>query len=287
MKRKLISILGVFIILITVSGCEIRRDSMENIDIYTTSYPIEFITETLYGQHSSIHSIYPDGVDVNDYTLTNKQIRDYSESELFIFNGLSKEKNYVTKMRENNENLKIIDTTLAMEYTNGIEELWLDPSNLLMMAQNVKTGFNEYINNYYLNNDISKNYEQLKIDASNLDAKIKQTVSNSEIKTIVAADNLFKYLEKYGLTVYSLENNDEKTVSEVKRLINNGDINYIFIKENEDVSSNVQDIIDETGVETLSWHTLSNITEAQRNANQDYFDLMNENIEALKNELYN
>ena len=190
-------------------------------------------------------------------------------------------------MRENNENLKIIDTTLSMEYTNGIEELWLDPSNLLMMAQNVKTGFNEYINNYYLNNDISENYEQLKIDASNLDAKIKQMVANSETKIIVAADNLFKYLEKYGLTVYSLEDNNEKTIGEVKNLISNGDINYIFIKENEDISSSVQDIIDETGVETLSWHTLSNITEAQRNANQDYFDLMNENIETLKNELYN
>ncbi len=287
MKRKLISVLGAFIILVTVSGCEIRRDSMEDIDIYTTSYPIEFITETLYGEHSTVHSIYPDGVNIDEYELTNKQISDYSESKLFIFNGLSKEKNYVTKMRENNENLKIIDTTLSMEYTNGIEELWLDPSNLLMMAQNVKTGFNEYINNYYLNNDISENYEQLKIDASNLDAKIKQTVANSETKIIVAADNLFKYLEKYGLTVYSLEDNNEKTIGEVKNLISNGDINYIFIKENEDISSSVQDIIDETGVETLSWHTLSNITEAQRNANQDYFDLMNENIETLKNELYN
>lgn len=289
MFKKIISLFGILIILGSVSGCDIKRDSMEDIDIYTTNYPIEFITKRLYGEHSNVHSIYPDGIEINDYKLTNKQIRDYSNSDLYIFNGLSNEKDYVTKMRENNKNLKIIDTTLSMEYTNGIEELWLDPSNLLMMAQNVKTGFEEYINNYYLNNDINNNYEKLKIEASNLDAKIKQTIVNSENKIIVASDDMFKYLEKYGLTVYSLDSDSvtSKTISDVKSLINNGTIDYIFIKENVDLNKTVKDMINSTSVETLSWHTLSNITEAQRNANQNYFDLMNENIETLKSELYN
>ena len=223
MFKKIISLFGVLVILGSVSGCDIKRDSMEDIDIYTTNYPIEFITKRLYGQHSNVHSIYPDGIEIKDYKLTNKQIRDYSDSDLYIFNGLSNEKEYVTKMRENNKNLKIIDTTLSMEYINGIEELWLDPSNLLMMAQNVKTGFEEYINNYYLNNDINNNYEELKIEASNLDAKIKQTIVNSENKIIVVSDDLFKYLEKYGLTVYSLDSDSvtNKTISDVKHLINN------------------------------------------------------------------
>ncbi len=289
MLKKIISVLGSLVILFTLSGCDIKRDTMDEIDIYTTSYPIEFITKRLYGDHSTIHSIYPDGIEINDYKLTNKQIKDYSDSDLYIFNGLSKEKDYVTKMRENNKNLKILDTTLSMEYLNGPEELWLDPSNLLMMAQNIKTGFKEYTNNYYLNNDINENYEKLKIEASNLDAKIKQTVANADIKAIVVSDDLFKYLEKYGLTVYSLDPDSvtSKTISDVKSLINNGDIDYIFIKENEDLSKTVKDIVAETGVQTLSWHTLANITETQRNANEDYFSLMNENIEALKNELYN
>ncbi len=289
MIKKIIGVLGLITILFCISGCDIRRDTMDDIDIYTTNYPIEFITKRLYGEHSTIHSIYPDGIEINDYKLTNKQIKDYSDSDLYIFNGLSNEKDYVTKMRENNKNLKILDTTLSMEYINGPEELWLDPSNLLMMAQNVKTGFKEYTNNYYLNNDISENYEKLKVDASNLDAKIKQTVSNSDNKIIVASDDLFKYLEKYGLTVYSLDNNSvtSKTIEDVKKLINDGTINYIFTKENEDLNKITKNIIKETGVKTLSWHTLSNITEAQRNANEDYFSLMNENIEALKNELYN
>ena len=289
--KKTFGIVIATALIFTLSGCSFKRDNMEDIDIYTTNYPVEYITQRLYGDHSTIHSIYPDGVDINDYKLTNKQIKDYSNADLYIFTGLSeKEKGYVDNLRSNNKNLKILDTTLSMEYTNGIEELWLDPSNFLMMAQNIKKGFKEYISNYYLNNDINQNYERLKVEASNLDAKIKQTVSNAESKTIVASDDMFKYLEKYGLTVYSLENNSNltsKTIEDVKNLIKDNKIHYIFIKENEEVSKTIKDLIEGTNVETIEWNTLTNITENQRNENEDYFTIMNQNIEALKNELYN
>ena len=286
--KKISSILILLCLVMSLAGC-IKRDSMEDITIYTTNYPTEYITKRLYGEYSTIKSIYPDGININNYKLTDKQIQDYSNSDLFIFNGLSNEKNYVDKMRKDNKDLKIIDTTLSMEYTNGPEELWLDPSNFLMMAQNIKTGFGEYIDSYYLNSKIEENYEELKIEASNLDAKIKEVISNGNSKTIVASSNLFKYLEKYGLTVYSLDedNSDVNAVyRDVKNMINNGEIKYIFVTSNEDSSSTVKQLIDETNVQTQDWNTLSNLTEIQRTENEDYFTLMNSNLELLKNELY-
>ena len=286
--KKISSILILLCLVMSLAGC-IKRDSMEDITIYTTNYPTEYITKRLYGEYSTIKSIYPDGININNYKLTDKQIQDYSNSDLFIFNGLSNEKNYVDKMRKDNKDLKIIDTTLSMEYTSAPEELWLDPSNFLMMAQNIKTGFGEYIDSYYLNNKIEENYEELKIEASNLDAKIKEVISNGNSKTIVASSNLFKYLEKYGLTVYSLDedNSDVNAVfRNVKGMINNGEIKYIYIIANEEVNDTVQKLIDDTGVQTQDWNTLSNLTEVQRTENEDYFTIMNSNLELLKNELY-
>lgn len=289
MIKKLTSILLIGIFVITLSGCDIKSDTMENIEIYTTNYPIEYITQRLYGDHSTINSIYPNGIKIDDYNLTNKQITDYSDSDLYIFNGLNeKEKSYVNKMRNKNNNLKIIDTTLYMEYDEAIEELWLDPSNFLMMAQNIKKGFGEYIDNYYLNNDIDKNYENLKIEASNLDAKIKSTVEKADNKTIVATSNMFKYLEKYGLTVYTLEGGiNSKDIEKVKTLIYNNKIKYIFTKDNEELSSDIKYLIKGTNIKTESWYSLTNISEDKRNSNADYFTIMNENIDALKSELYN
>ena len=48
-KLKLIILLGV--ILTTLTGC-IKKDDYDNITIYTTVYPIEYITDYLYGSHS-------------------------------------------------------------------------------------------------------------------------------------------------------------------------------------------------------------------------------------------
>ena len=286
--KKIVNLFILFVLAFSLSGC-LKRDNMEDISIYTTNYPSEYITQRLYGDYSDIKSIYPDGVNIKDYKLTNKQIEDYSKADLFIFNGISDEKDYVEKMRKDNGDLKIIDTTLSMEYTNGIEELWLDPSNFLMMAQNIKTGFGEYIDSYYLNNKIEENYEELKIEASNLDAKFKETVSNGNSKIIVASSNLFKYLEKYGITVYSLDesNTDVNAIyRQVLNLANDGSIKYIFTIANEKSNSTVQNLLDNTDLEAVEWHTLSILTEEERSENEDYFTLMNSNLELLKNELY-
>ena len=286
--KKLITLLLITTSILT-SGC-LKRDNLENIEIYTTSYPIEYITNRLYGEHSTVKSIYPDGVIIDSYELTDKQIKDYSNSSLFIFNGLAPEKKYVAPMFEHNKKIKIIDTTLSMDYENYIEELWLNPSNFLMLAQNIKIGFNEYINNHYLKNDIDEKYEELKVEVSNLDAKIKLMVESSTNKTIVVSDDLFKFLEdKYGLTVISLEENDnltDKTKADVINLINSGKISYIFTTQNKEINNTVNEIKEQTNVELVELKTVTNLTEEERKNKDAYFTLMNYNLELLKQELY-
>lgn len=286
--KKLFNVLVLTLLVFGLTGC-LKRDNMEDITIYTTNYPTYYITKRLYGNFSDVKSIYPNGVNIDDYSLTNKQIKDYGNSDLFIFNGLSKEKKYVTDMRKQNKNLKIIDTTLYMEYNYDMNELWLDPSNLLMMAQNIKSGFKEYIDSYYLNSKISSNYESLKVETSNLDAKIKDIVSNGNSNVIVTSNNMFKYLEKYGLTVYVLNESDSNidiTINEVRKLIKEGKIKYIFIKNDEEENETIKNLVSSTGVTVQKWHTLANISETEKSENQDYFKIMNDNLELLKNELY-
>lgn len=276
------------ILLSTMTGC-FKRDDLEGIEIYTTAYPIEYITDRLYGSHSTIKSIYPDGVDISKYNLTKKQMKDYSKSSLYIFNGLSKEKDYVIPMVNENKNIKIIDTSLSMEYNNEMEELWLDPSNFLMLAQNIRNGLKEYINNHYLKNEIEENYDQLRIDVSNLDAELKLISQSADNPTIVVSNDVFKFLEKYGFTVISLEENSnltEKTVADVKAMIKSGSVHYIFTKENEEVNSTMAKLQKQTAVQFLTFHSISNLTEIERNEKKDYLSLMNENLELLKNELY-
>lgn len=287
--KKYIKLLIISFIVINLTGC-FKIDTMDDIDIYTTVYPIEYITNRLYKDHSTIYSIYPNGIDISNYQLTQKQIKDYSKANLFIFNGLDEEKNYVTNFFENNKNIKIIDSAQSMEYTNDVEELWLDPSNYLMLAKNIKNGLEDYIDNHYLLEEINNNYEQLKIDLSNIDAKIKNLNAKADNKTIVVSSDLFLFLEKYGFEVISLEENDnlnEKTINRVKTMIKNNQINYIFLKQNEEVNNTINSIKDETNVELITIHSISNLTDAERDEKKDYITIMNDNIDLLKTELYN
>ena len=121
--KKIFNYFLLIIVLFSLTGC-LKRDSMENISIYTTNYPTYYIVDRLYGDFSDVKSIFPNGSNINDYNLTTKQIKDYSKANLFVFNGLSNEKKYVSKMRKNNKNLKIIDTTLYMEYSYDWLVVW-------------------------------------------------------------------------------------------------------------------------------------------------------------------
>lgn len=276
------------ILSLTLVGC-FKRDNFEDIDIYTTAYPIEYITNFLYGEHSTIHSIYPNGVNISTYKLTEKQIKDYSKSSLFVFNGLSKEKDYVIPMVEQNTNLKIIDTSLTMEFEHGIEELWLNPSNFLMLTQNIRNGLKEYINNHYLKNDINDKYDELKVKISEIDAELKLMAESSDNKTIVVASDIFQFLEKYNFNVISLEENEnltEKKIIDVENMIYKGEIDYIFLPDNMEETNTIKMIKANTNVEIAKLYTLSNLTEEQITAKKDYLSIMNENIESLKNELY-
>lgn len=281
-----------FVLLCAVScffltGC-IKRDSMEDINIFTSVYPVEYFATRLYGEHSKITSIYPDGVITDLYTLNDKQIKDFSKYDLFIFNGLSNEKDYLSPMLKSNKDLKIIDATLSMEFTNYQSEFWYDPANALMVARNIKTGLDAYINNHYLKAEIEKNYDDLKIDLSNLSAKLNVISSSCTDPTIVVSSDTFKFLEKYGFTVISLDENSvtDKAIVEVKRKIFNGEVQNIFVIENQDLNETIKSIISETNVPTLSFHDLSSLSDKERTSKKDYVSLSLENINLLKQELY-
>lgn len=271
-----------------MSGC-FKKDNLDGITIYTTVYPIEYITTKLYGEHSNIYSIYPDDVNIEEYELNDKQISDYSKGDMYIFNGLHEEKNYVTPMFKNNKSLMIIDATNTMEYNYYNEELWLDPSNFLMMALNIKTGLSEFIDNHYLKNEIEENYNALKIEISNLDAKLKILSENANNATIVVDKDSFKFLEKYGFTVISLEDNanlNEKTLADAFNAVSEQGVNYLFTTNKDKLNDTARQFVEDNELDVLELKTITNLTDEERKNNDDYISLYLYNIEQLKNELY-
>ena len=283
--KKLKLLIGMLFIL-CLTGCFEDR-SMENITISTSVYPIQYIVSTLYGNHSTINSIYPTDSEAIGFEVTDVLLNGYSDSDMFIFNGLSKEKEYVKYMTQNNKDLKIIDVTSNMYYENSIEELWLDPNKMLTIANNIKKGFNEYINSSYLVNEINDKYDDLKIELTNIDGKYYSTVKNSSNNVIIVSDNAFSYLKKYGINVISLDPDTvtTKDISDAKKYINDKIVTNIYIKYGEELSKTLKDVIGESDVGTLELYTMTNLYNIDT-SKTNYITLMNENLENLKEELY-
>ena len=227
-KIKITISLVLLISFFFLTGCSLfKSDAMEDIDVYTTTYPINYLIKYLYGNHSTIYSIYPSEVNFKDYELSDKKINEFAKSDLFIFNSLDQDRNYAVAMINKNRSLKLIDTAYGMKYNYSIEELWLSPYNYLMMAKNIKDSLDEYITNPYLVEEINDNYEKLKYELSKLDATYKDALKDSTNRTIVADNSLFKFLEKYNVEVIVLEENiktitikDSDTISSISKEYN-------------------------------------------------------------------
>lgn len=288
MKNKLLLIIGAIFVMITLSGCS-NGDDEKEMSAYTSVYPVEYILDYLYGDSIEIYSIYPDGTNYKNYELTDKQISDYSKADLFVYNGtIQKEKDYAVELLNENKNLKIIDASQGMNYTNDVSESWLDPSNYLMMASNIKNGLEEYISERIEINKINDNYEDLKYELTELDAELNQAASSSDNPTLIVSSDTFKYLEKYGFTVISLEENNnltEKVLTDARRLLSNGTCQYIFLEDSEEESDTVKKLKDTYNVQTVSLNTISTLSATQRKDKIDYMSIMQDNINSIKLEV--
>lgn len=284
--KKITLLVGILLFTsIFVSGC-VKRDSMQDIEIITSSYPIEFLVTEIYGENANVENIFPDGEKIDNYKFNNKQFNKFSDKDLFVYNGKNSS-DLALELINRNHSLLLIDSTLGMEYTYGIEELWLDPSNLLMMALNIKNGLEEYVSNSYLSKEINDSYEDVKVSLSELDAKVKLTAQNADDTTIVVTNNSLMFLEKYGFKVIFLaEDSLDKTYEEVKELVENDKIKYIFGFKEDKTSDRLDNFIANNKLERVYLYRVDSINDTQRKNNEDYISIMHDNLELLKLEIY-
>lgn len=270
-----------------LTGC-LKKDSMDDIDIIVTTYPIKYLVENIYGFNSKVSSIYPTDVDTDTYSLSKKQIKKYSSNDVFVYNGLTDEKTYAASLLNNNEYIKIIDVSKGITFKYNEEELWLSPSNYLMLAQNIKESLLGYTNATILKQEIEKSYDELKLNISMIDANLKVVAENSNNTTIIVGNDLFKFLEKYGFKVLSVEEreNQKSDFQEAKNLITNKSNSYVFVLEKNANDENILKLKN-AGANVITIKSLKNLTSDEEKNDYDYQQYMNTFIDDLKMEVYN
>ena len=288
---KKFKLLLILIGICSITGC-FKRDTMDDVSIVTTTYPIQYLVEEIYGYNSDIVSIYPNGVNVDEYTLSNKKIKEYASNDIIVYNGLiPKERNMTVSLVNKNNDLKLIDVAKdkSVVIERDEEELWLCPRNYLMLARNIKNQLIKLTNSTVLIQEIEKNNEDLKFTISKYDAELKLIADTAENKSIIVGNDIFKFLEIYGFEVYSVEDNDlfiQSDYTNAKTNLTSKKNSYIFLLDTDSVSENTQKMVD-AGAEIIYINSLITRTDEENTENYTYTDMMDNFIEKLKLEVYN
>ena len=278
---KKIFLLGLTSFLMT--GCSLTKDNLEDATIYTTVYPIEYLTEFLYSDYATIESIYPNGADVTAYELTEKQLKEYADSDLFIYNGLGNEKNIAKDMININDNLLIIDVANGLNYTYGIEELWMSPNNCLMLAKNIKDYLIEYLESTTIIDYVKAKYAELSEILSLKDADLRaigKEARENGTNTLIVSNDVFKFLENYGFEIISLDENTltESTLNSIREEFDDGTYDTLIILD-DNYTDNINSIIEDYEANTISVKSMASFEDGSN----DYLTNMQQFIDDIRN----
>ncbi|GIN23222.1 MAG TPA: adhesin [Bacillus bacterium] len=319
MKIKHFIVLFLITIFI-LAGCrenaaQDNKKSKDTLTVYTTIFPIEDFTKKIGGKHVEVKSVYPAGADAHTYEPTMKTMMDIADSDLLIFNGGGLE-SFIGKMESSLKNEKVVKVEasegvqlLSSEEQHGNEEheheehghddghhhdkdphIWIDPENATIMAENIKNALSEEMPS--AKKDFEKNYQDLKAKLQQLDTDLRTVIESADRKEILVSHAAYGYwghrygLEQISITGISSENEpSQKQLQGIIETAKKHHMKYIIYDQNP-VTKVVDTIQKETGTKPLTLHNLEYITEKDKQDKEDYFSIMDKNIETLKKALF-
>lgn len=272
-------LLGMF--MLSLSGC--GEEALVNNDVYTTIYPTLYLTEFLYGEDRNVLSIYPSGADVSSYELTDMQKENYSKAGLFVYNGLTNEKELAREFLNNNPELLLIDVSYGLNYEYAIEELWLSPNNYLMLAKNIKNNLLDYTTSTVLKENIEERYKEIEEELSFMDAELRSVAMEAKSDgnaTLVVSSNKLLFLENYGFQVIVLGDEENESISE---LFDDGDVSDIYLCDIDQKNEFITSLESEYDANIINVDTMYTLTDEEASGNKTYLTIMREFIDNIRN----
>ncbi|PTX60295.1 zinc transport system substrate-binding protein [Melghirimyces profundicolus] len=315
MNRAIIRVgILVLVVLLAASGCSSGGGDDASADgklkVQTSMYPLAFFAEEIGGKHVEVTHAVPAGADPHSYEPTAREVVEISEADVFLYNGVGFE-GWIDQVKKtlDGEKTTVVETAKGIplieadeahghheeEHGHSQEEghghgdhdphVWLDPLRAKKQAATIRDALvkkdPEHKEAY------EKNYDKLAGKLDRLHEKFKKTVEKGDKKTFVVSHAAFGYIaDRYGLNqvaVSGLSPSDEpsaKELREVVKIARKHKVNYILFETlvNGKVAKAVQK---EVGARSLTLHPLEGLTPAEKKKGENYFTLMEKNIDHL------
>ncbi|MEW5570314.1 metal ABC transporter solute-binding protein, Zn/Mn family [Rossellomorea marisflavi] len=163
--------------------------------------------------------------------------------------------------------------------------VWLDPIRSIKLAENIKDTLVELSPDH--KDEFNQNFEKLKGELEELDQEFATTLKEMPEKKIIVTHAAYGYwANSYGIkqvAVSGLSPDNEPSQKELKKIIETSEkyhLKYVFFEQN--VTPKVAEVVrKEIGAEALRIHNVSVLTDEDIKNGEDYFSLMEKNLETL------
>lgn len=287
-----------------LSGCSSTAENNSSgngkkISVYTSFYAMYDFAGKIGGDRINLTNLVPAGTEPHDWEPSPMNVAGLEKAQVFIYNGAGME-NWVNKILSTVRNKKLITVEVAkglnlLDNPDKDEELkydphvWLDPrlaKKEMEAIKNALVAADPANQDYY-----EKNYADNAKKLDELDREYRDTVVNFSKKDIVVAHQAFGYLcSAYGLKQIPIEGliaDSEPSPARMAEIVNfakEHNVKYIFFEEL--VSPKVAEAIaKEVGAKTAVLNPLEGLQDNDIRAGKEYFSVMRDNLEILKQSL--
>ncbi|HDX9580383.1 TPA: zinc ABC transporter substrate-binding protein [Bacillus pseudomycoides] len=307
MKKRSIIFSLVLMFTFLFAGCS-NKDNTANrkngkLSVYTTIFPLADFAKKIGGDYVEVTAIYPPGADSHTYEPSQKQTVQVAKADLFVYNGAGLEP-FAEKMEKalKNENVKVLNASKGIELRASTEDeheeghkedhhdkdphLWLDPTLAMKQAEAIKNALVDLQPEHKA--EFEKNFASLQTKFTSLDNQLKEVADHAKTKEILVSHAAYGYWEqRYGLKqipIAGISASDEpsqKTLASITATAKEHGLRYILFETFS--TPKVAEVIQkETGTKILRLNHLATISDDDAKKNKDYFTLMEENINTLK-----
>lgn len=296
--KKEIGIILILIMVIMLGGCSSNSEKTDSgkLKVYTSFYTMYDFTSKIAGDKAEVINLVSDGSEPHDWEPSSKDMVELENADMLIYNGAGME-HWVEQIKSSLDNeIVLVKASDGVELIsdeqsegNNDPHVWLDVKNAKIEMENIKNALVQIDPNhseYY-----ETNYQTYadKLDA--LDEKLTNRMEALEDKNIIVSHEAFSYFCKaYGLTQTSIGDleadaePDANRLAEIIEFAKENHVTTIFFEEL--VSSKVANVIaKEIGATTAVLNPIEGLTQEQVDAGEDYFSLMEENMNALERAL--
>ncbi|WP_227995238.1 metal ABC transporter solute-binding protein, Zn/Mn family [Oceanobacillus sp. CFH 90083] len=168
----------------------------------------------------------------------------------------------------------------------GDPHVFLDPIISMQLAENINNLLIEKMPEH--EDYFTENFEELKGQLEQVDQELAQTIGEADHPQMIVSHAAYGYWEdRYGLeqiSIHGLSSSQEPSQSALVEIVDTAreyDLKYVVFERN--ISSRISEIIqDEIGADSAVLSNMETITEEDIENGEDYFSLMQKNIETLE-----